>query len=97
MPSSGGLTATVGGLAFASVDATPTGTLAGADCATSSWASGTVVQCLAMPAMQTTSAVATVTVGSVAGTGLQMFTFDGSKSSDSSVLTFGYRQYCLAA
>ena len=78
MASSGGLTATVSGLAFASVDATPTGTIAGADCATSSWASGTTVQCLVMPAMQPGCAAAFVTVSSVAGTGLRMFTFDGN-------------------
>ena len=46
MPSSGSLTATLSGLAFASTDLTPTAAVALTNCATTSWKSGTTVRCL---------------------------------------------------
>ena len=77
MPGSGGLSATLSGLGYAALDATPTGTVARFDCATSSWASGTSATCLASSATQTTTTVATVTVATVSGTSAGLFTFDG--------------------
>ena len=77
-PSSGGLMATLSGLAFASRDTTPTATVASVDCATSSWMSGTTVECLMASAIAGTRATTVVTVAGVTGTLDGFFTFDGA-------------------
>ena len=77
-PSSGGLTATLSGLAFASIDLTPTAALASVDCVTSSWKSGTTVACLMASATATEIGTHVTTVASIAGTANSLFTFDGA-------------------
>ena len=81
-PSCGGLTATLSGMAFGLTDFTPTGTIASVDCATSSWASGTTVECLTSSATQAggfqTPSLAVVTMAFLEGTGLSLFSFDGT-------------------
>ena len=79
LPMSGGATATLSGLAFATYDATPTGTVGGADCQTASWTTGTTVSCLTASG-STSMAKATVTVAGVAGTLNGYFTFDGASA-----------------
>jgi hypothetical protein len=80
IPASGGLSMTLSGLSFAGTDLTPTGSVADIDCATSSWASATSVQCLAASATATSVTKTTVTVASVSGTLNSFFTFDGAVS-----------------
>jgi len=77
-PGTGGASATISGLSFASFDMTPTAAMAGADCGTSSWASGTTVVCLQSSSSDVSSSQTTVTVSAVTGTTQHLFTFDGS-------------------
>ena len=76
-PTSGGASATISGLSFAPINMTPTAAMAEADCSTTSWASGTTVLCLQSLPVNAGSSRTTVTVASVAGTALSLFTFDG--------------------
>ena len=77
LPVSGGATATLNGLAFASYDATPTGSIGGGVCGTTSWTTGTQVTCR-NGAVTDLYGAAVVTVAAVAGTLVaSAFTFDG--------------------
>ena len=76
-PVSGGLTATLSGMAFTSSDLTPTATVASVDCATSSWVSGTTVECLMSATATAISTNVVVTVAAVSGTLISTFSFDG--------------------
>ena len=85
-PFSGGSTATLGGLNFATCDLTQTAAVASVDCATLSWSSGTAVNCLWMASVTLASLLETtrVTVASSSGTldSTLMFSFDGSQTGD---------------
>ena len=85
-PTSGVATATLSGLSFAPTDMTPTAAMAEADCSTTSWASGTTVLCLQSLPFNAGSSQTTVSVASVAGTALSLFTLDGLE---------GLRSHCV--
>ena len=78
LPLSGGATATLSGLAFATYNPTPTGTVGSIDCSTTSWTAGTTVLCRtdASPDVARTH-MTTITVAGVVGTLDSFFTFDG--------------------
>ena len=80
VPFSGGLVAMLSGLHFQPTDGSPKGALAAISCGTSSWVSGTSVECLAESATATAEASATVLVAGVAGTLHGFFTFDGASA-----------------
>ena len=82
-PTSGGATVTLSGLAFASINLTPTFSVAAIDCATSAWTSGTTVQCRMSAASSGNLAYVAakdgaMTVSSVSGTAYSLFSFDGA-------------------
>ena len=91
LPTSGGATATLSGLDFATYDHTQTGTVGSIDCSTTSWMTGTTVLCLsaASPDVSTTHK-ATITVAGVVGTVSTYFTFDGARLLDSTLLKAAY-------
>ena len=89
-PTSGGATVTLSGLAFASINLTPTFSVATIDCATSAWTSGTTVQCRMSAASSGNLAYVAakdgaMTVSSVSGTAYAMFSFDGELPRDFSL------------
>ena len=78
VPLTGGASATLNGLAFATYDLTPTGTIGGGDCGTTSWTAKTTLTCRSEAATDLYGA-AVVTVAAVPGTLVaSAFSFDGS-------------------
>ena len=72
-----GMSVTVTGLSFGSVDFTVSGVMSAALCTTARWTSQTSVGCLTGSFGAITSDAVQVTVGAVAGTQVFGFTFDG--------------------
>jgi len=71
-----GLSLTMAGLSFGSLDVTPSTAIGLTSCATAAWASSTSVRCL-VAAGAGPSILTSVTVESVVGTRIAGFSFDG--------------------
>jgi hypothetical protein len=73
----GGSLTTVSGLSLWAADSSATAILSGAVCGTTSWTSGTGVTCLSPGGAGSLTAL---TVSTVVGTGVALFSYDGKRS-----------------
>ena len=75
----GGAVVTISGLNFCSTSCTPSASVTGVDtCATTSWVSGTALECRMSAASSVTSSYGNVMINAVVGTRLSAFIYDGT-------------------